>query len=149
MKGILLKSFYFILFMTVMLGGLASATEIGQIKTLEGEVFLIQDNTKSLAKLGDVLNQANIVETGNNGSVGITFIDNSRFSVGPNSRIELRQFSFNPTTHEGEFITDMPRGTLTVISGNIAKRSPEAMKIKTPSTILGFRGTKTAIKVTE
>ena len=149
MKRFLSSSFYFMLFMAVMLVGMASATEIGQIKTLKGEVFLVQDNTKSRAKLGDVLYQADVVETGNNGSVGITFIDNSRFSVGPNTRIELRQFRFNPTTHDGEFITDMTRGTLTVISGDIAKRSPEAMKIKTPSTILGFRGTKTAIKVTE
>jgi hypothetical protein len=149
MKRFLSSSFYFMLFMAVMLVGMASATEIGQIKTLKGEVFLVQDNTKSRAKLGDVLYQADVVETGNNGSVGITFIDNSRFSVGPNTRIELRQFRFNPTTHDGEFITDMTRGTLTVISGDIAKRSPEAMKIKTPSTILGFRGTKTAIKVVE
>ena len=149
MKRFSLPLVYVMLLMTVIFVGTAAATEIGQIKTLDGEVFLIQGNSKTQAKLGDVLHQADVVETGGNGSVGITFIDNSRFSVGPDSRIELRQFRFNPTTHEGEFITDVPRGTLTVISGDIAKRSPEAMKIKTPSTILGFRGTKTAIKVTE
>ena len=137
------------LLMAVMWAGMASAAEIGQIKTLEGEVFVIQNGTQSPARPGDKLHQADIVETGDNGSAGITFIDNSRFAVGPNTRIELSQFRFNPTTHEGEFVTDMPRGTLTVISGDIAKRTPEAMKIKTPSTILGFRGTKTAIKVTE
>ena len=149
MKRLLSSSATFMLFMIVILSGMASAMEIGQIKTLQGEVVLIQGNTQSPAKLGDVLHQADVVETGDNSSVGITFIDNSRFAVGPNTRIELRQFRFNPTTHDGEFITDMPRGTLTVISGDIAKQSPEAMKIKTPSTILGFRGTKTAILVTE
>ena len=149
MKRLLSTSLYIMLFMAVMLNGMASATEIGKIKTLKGEVLLIQGNTNSQAKLGDVLHQADVVETGDNASVGITFIDNSRFAVGPNTRIELRQFRFNPTTHDGEFVTDMPRGTLTVISGDIAKQSPEAMKVKTPTTILGFRGTKTAIKVTE
>lgn len=149
MKRLLSTSLYIMLFMAVMLNGMASATEIGQIKTLKGEVLLIQGNTNSQAKLGDVLHQADVVETGDNASVGITFIDNSRFAVGPNTRIELRQFRFNPTTHDGEFVTNMPRGTLTVISGDIAKQSPEAMKVKTPTTILGFRGTKTAIKVTE
>lgn len=149
MKRLLSPLLYLILYISVVSAGTASATEIGQIKTLEGEVFLILGNTKSPAKLGDVLHQAYVVETGNQASVGITFIDNSRFALGPNSRIELSQFSFNPTTHEGEFVTDMPRGTLTVISGDITKQSPEAMKIRTPSTILGFRGTKTAIKVTE
>ena len=128
---------------------MASAADIGQIKTLKGDVYIIQDNTKSQAEPGDVLRQADIVETGDNGSVGITFIDNSRFAAGPNTRIELSQFRFNPTTHEGEFVATMPRGTLAVISGDIAKQEPEAMKIKTPNTILGFRGTKTAIEVIE
>ena len=149
MKRLLSSLCYLMLFVTIMLTGMASAGEIGQIKTLKGEVLLIQDNAKSQAKPGDVLHQADIVETGNNGSVGITFIDNSRFSAGPNTRLELKQFRFNPTTHDGEFVTDMTRGTLTAISGQIAKRSPEAMEIKTPATILGFRGTKTAIKVIE
>ena len=70
-------------------------------------------------------------------------------SAGPNSRIELKQFSFNPTTQDGEFVTDVQRGTLAVVSGQIAKRSPNAMKVKTPTTILGVRGTTFAVKVEE
>jgi len=38
---------------------------------------------------------------------------------------------------------------LAIISGQIAKRSPDAMKVRTPTTILGVRGTKFAIKVDE
>ena len=90
-----------------------------------------------------------MLTTGPNGSVGITFIDNTRFSAGPNSRIELKQFRFNPTTHEGEFLTDMQHGTLAIVSGQIAKRSPDAMKVKTPTTILGVRGTTFAVKIDE
>lgn len=123
--------------------------QIGQIKMINGEVSIVRNDTKSPAKPGDLLQQYDVVETGSKGSVGITFIDNSRFSAGPNTRIELKQFRFNPTTHDGEFTTDMNRGTLAVISGQIAKRSPEAMKIKTPTTIIGIRGTKVAVKVNE
>ena len=124
----------------------SSFAEIGQIKTLKGEVSIIRNGSAIQAKPGDVLYQADVVETGPKGSVGITFIDNSRFSAGPNTRLELKQFRFNPTTHEGEFSADINRGTLAVISGQIAKRSPEAMRIKTPTTILGFRGTKITLK---
>jgi len=127
----------------------SAPTEIGQIKSRAGEVFITRDGTKFQAQARDLLQQADIIETGMNGSVGITFVDNSRFSAGPNTRIELKQFRFNPTTQEGNFITDMNRGTLTIISGQIAKHSPEAMKLKTPTTILGFRGTKVAVKVSE
>ncbi len=136
-------------FFAVLMGVDSALAEIGQIKTLNGDVFILRDNNKIAAKVGDLLRQADVVETGKAGSVGITFIDSSRFSAGPDTRLELSRFRFNPTTHDGEFLTGLDRGTLTVISGQIAKRSNEAMKIKTPTTILGFRGTRVAVKVTE
>ena len=123
--------------------------EIGQIKNVTGQVFLLRNNVQQPAKTGDLIEQADVLFTGPNGSVGITFIDNSRFSAGPNSRIELKQFRFNSTTHEGEFLTEMQHGTLAIVSGQIAKRSPDAMKVKTPTTILGVRGTTFAVKIDE
>jgi hypothetical protein len=125
----------------------AVAAEIGQIKNVTGQVFLLRANHQQPAKAGDLIEQADIVTTGANGSVGITLIDNSRLSAGPNSRIEFNQFRFDPTTQEGESLTAVRRGTLAVVSGQIAKRSPEAMKIQTPTTILGVRGTTFAVKV--
>ena len=133
----------------VTLLGHSAWAEIGQIKNVAGQVFLSRNNVQQPAKTGDLIEQADVLTTGPNGSVGITFIDNTRFSAGPNSRIELKQFRFNPTTHEGEFLTDMQHGTLAIVSGQIAKRSPDAMKIKTPTTILGVRGTTFAVKIDE
>lgn len=140
---------FVLLFVTILMVTGTALAEIGQIKTLNGEVYILRDNNRIPAELGAILYQADIVETGTSGSVGMTFIDSSRFSAGPDTRLELSRFRFNPTTHDGEFLTDLDRGTLTVISGQIAKRSNEAMKIKTPTTILGFRGTRVAVKVTE
>jgi hypothetical protein len=131
------------------MAGPAAAAEIGQIKNTAGEVLLLRNNNQRPAKSGDVVEQGDIFITGAKGSVGITLIDNSRLSIGPNSRIELKQFRFNPTTHEGESLTEVRRGTLAIVSGQIAKRSPDAMKVQTPTTILGVRGTTFALKVDE
>jgi len=133
----------------VILLGHSVWAQIGQIKNVAGQVSLVRNNVQQPAKTGDLLEQADVLTTGPNGSVGITFIDNTRFSAGSNSRIELKQFRFNPTTQEGDFVTDVQQGTLAIISGQIAKRSPDAMKVRTPTTILGVRGTKFAIKVDE
>jgi hypothetical protein len=130
-------------------GHRAAAAEIGQIKNVSGQVSVWRNNVQHTAKPGDLLEQADVLTTGANSSVGVTFIDNSRLSAGPNTRIELKQFRFDPTTNNGEFLADMQRGTLAVVSGQIAKRSPEAMKVKTPTTILGVRGTTFAVKVDE
>lgn len=128
---------------------IVAAAEIGQIKNVTGQVFLLRNNAQQPAKAGDLVEQADVLTTGVNGSVGITLIDNSRLSAGPNSRIELKQFRFNPTTQEGESLTEVKRGTLAIVSGQIAKRSPDAMKVQTPTTILGVRGTSFAVKVEE
>ena len=124
-----------------------AAAEIGQIKNVAGQVFLVRNGVQQTAKAGDLLEQADLLMTGANGSVGITLIDNSRLSAGPNSRVELKQFRFDPTTNEGGSVTEVQRGTLAIVSGQIAKRDPDAMKIKTPTTVLGVRGTTFAVKV--
>ena len=133
----------------VTLAGHSAWAEIGQIKNVAGQVLLSRNNVQQSARAGDLVEQADVLTTGPNGSLGITFIDNTRLSAGPNSRIELKQFRFNPTTQEGEFLTDMQHGTLAIVSGQIAKRSPDAMKVKTPTTILGVRGTTFAVKIDE
>jgi hypothetical protein len=43
----------------------------------------------------------------------------------------------------------MQHGTLAVISGRIASHSPDAMKVRTPTAILGVRGTKFLVQVKE
>jgi hypothetical protein len=130
-------------------GGSSAAAEIGQIKNVSGQVSLWRNNFEMSAKAGDLLEQADVLTTGVDGSFGVTFIDNSRLSAGPNSRVEIKKFRFNPTTNDGEFLTDMQHGTLAIVTGQIAKRSPDAMKVKTPTTILGVRGTTFAVKVEE
>jgi hypothetical protein len=127
----------------------AIGAEIGQIKTLTGEVHIIRQNEPRPAQVGDLLEQADIVVTGAASSVGITFIDDSRVSAGPSSRIALEQFRFDPTTHEGVFHTKMQRGTLAIISGQIASQTPGAMQVQTPRLLLGVRGTKFLVKVEE
>ena len=129
------------------LGQAAWADAIGQIKLLSGEVAIVRNNVRSSAQPGDLLEKADTLLTGTDGRVGITFIDNSRFSMGPNSRIALEKFTFNPTTHEGEFLTRVEHGTLAVISGHIAHSAQDAMQVQTPTTILGVRGTRFLVQV--
>ena len=131
------------------LGQVAWADAIGQIKTLSGDVSIVRNSVKSPAKAGDLLEKADTLMTGVDGRLGVTFIDNSRFSLGPNSQVALEKFTFNPTTQEGEFLTKVERGTLAVISGQIAHSAQDAMKVKTRTTILGVRGTRFVVQVEE
>ncbi len=127
----------------------ALADEAGRIKVSKGDVKIERDGKLIAAPVGAVVDVADTVKTGADGSVGITFHDNSLLSAGPNSELVVEKFVFDSTTHQGEFDTRLKKGTLAVVSGKIVKQSPEAMRIKTPAAIMGVRGTEFIVKVDE
>ena len=126
-----------------------SADDIGQVKTAKGAVHIEREGQKLPATVGAKVRETDIVVTGADGSVGIAFVDNSLLSAGPNSMLAIERYAFDSTTHAGAFDTRLTRGTLAVVSGKIAKQSPDAMKVRTPAAILGVRGTEFVVRAEE
>ncbi|HEY7945609.1 MAG: FecR domain-containing protein [Burkholderiales bacterium] len=121
---------------------LAGAQEIGQIKTAKGRVTIQRGGQALPATVGMRLHAADVVKTGADSSVGITMDDDSLLSAGPGSVLSLDRYAFEPTTNQGRFDASLNKGTLAVISGRIAKGSRDAMTVRTPTAILGVRGTE-------
>ena len=121
--------------------------QIGQINTATGTVSVVRGGASKPIAVGEPVYQQDVVETGANSSVGITFVDNSVFSTGPGSSLSLDQFHFDSSSFKGDMLAKLKKGTLTVVSGDIARSSPGNMKIQTPTAILGVRGTTFAIEV--
>lgn len=135
---------------TLLAGALAlpvAATDIGQVKIAKGQVSIERDGQSLPAEAGARLRAADVLKTGADGSVGVTMSDNSLLSAGPNSILVLDRYAFDPTTSQGRFDATLQKGSLAVISGRIAKQSPEAMTVRTPSSILGVRGTEFVVAV--
>lgn len=125
----------------------AADEPIGRIKTVFGKVTITRAGAEVPVTLGANLFESDVVATAADGKVGMTFADNSMISLGPNSQLGLDKFRFNTTTYEGEFDSSLKKGTLAAVSGRISKQTPEAMKVRTPSAILGVRGTRFVVQV--
>ena len=123
--------------------------DVGQIKVATGQVFVDRKGESLAGRVGLVLEADDVLRTGADSSVGITMRDNSLLSAGPNSILSLERFEFDATTGDGRFDARLQRGTLAVTSGRIAKKSPQAMTVRTPSAVLGVRGTEFAVAVDE
>lgn len=141
--------FGFLLLLCAIVAMPAQAGEAGRIKVSKGDVQIERAGKRLAAPVGTMIQTRDTVKTGPNGSVGITFQDNSLLSAGPNSELVIERFVFDSTTHKGEFDTALKKGTLAVVSGKIVKQSPEAMRVKTPAAIMGVRGTEFVVKVDE
>jgi hypothetical protein len=123
----------------------AGAAEIGQIKVSNGQVTIERKGESLPGRVGTRLESSDVLKTGPDGSVGVTMSDNSLLSAGPNSILSLDRFEFDPTSNQGRFEARLQQGSLAVVSGRIAKQSPDAMTVRTPSAILGVRGTEFAL----
>ena len=124
-----------------------AAAEIGRIKSAIGTASVQRGSDHIAAKVGQDLMPGDWLETGKDGRISLTFVDNTRFAVGPNSRIALTKFEYDRTTQKGSFITKVERGSLAVVSGRISKSGRDAMQMQTPTSLLGVRGTRFIIEV--
>ena len=126
-----------------------ATAEVGQIKVAKGQVSVDRKGQALVGAVGLLLEASDVLKTGADGSVGITMRDNSLLSAGPNSILALERFEFDPTTSQGRFDARLQRGSLAVVSGRMAKQSREAMTVRTPSAVLGVRGTEFVVAVDE
>ena len=120
----------------------AEATDIGRIKVSSGEVHVERAGQRLAGSVDAPVRASDTIVTGPGGSVGITFIDHSRVAAGPNSVLALDRYTYDQATQRGAFDATLKRGTLGVVSGRIAKQSPDAMTVRTAALVLGVRGTE-------
>lgn len=129
--------------------GASAADEIGQVKVARGAVSVERAGAMLPATVGLRLQPADTLRTGADGAVGITMNDDSLLSAGPNSVLVLSHYALDPVTSQGRLDAALNKGTLVVVSGRIAKQAPDAMTVRTPTAILGARGTEFAVSVAE
>ena len=149
MNGLAVTTRWLSLLALLTLCSSAGAAEIGQIKVAKGQVTLERKGQSMPTRVGMRLETADVLKTGADGAVGITMADNSLLSAGPNSILSLERFDYDPTTNQGRFDTQLQKGSLSVISGRMAKQSPDAMTVRTPSAILGVRGTEFVVSAND
>lgn len=123
-----------------------AAGEAGTVKTLKGSATIERGTQKQPVAVGASVMAADRIVTGADGMVGITLRDNTLLTAGPNSTLELNKFVFDSTTHAGTVDASVKRGTLAVISGKVAKTSPDNVRFSTPAMTLGVRGTEFIIE---
>jgi hypothetical protein len=129
--------------------GAAFGADIGLVKVAQGKVEIQRGAATMPAAVGTAVRASDVIVTGADSAAGITFSDNSLVSVGANSVFAIDKYRFDTTTHAGEFEGNLRKGRLAAVSGKMVKQSPESMKIRTPSAIMGVRGTEFVVQVDE
>jgi hypothetical protein len=119
----------------------------GVVKTSKGLVMLDRSGQRHALNVGFPVEAGDRISTGPGGYAGITLRDDTLLTMGPNSSFVLDKFQFDPKTDSGNYLVSMFRGVFMVVSGLIARQSPESVEFRTPTATIGIRGTEFIVEL--
>ena len=106
------------------------------IKVSKGGVQILRGEKTYGGHLGAKLKVNDTVVTAADGSVGLVFLDSSILTMGPDTEVLLKRYSFDPTTYMGGFDAHVKRGTVSLQAGNLADSGPDNVSVSTPQAEL-------------
>ena len=96
-------------------------------------------------KAGDLVYKGDIVSTGADAAVGITFVDGTVFNLASNARMVLNEFVYDPKGNSNSTFFSLSKGAFTFFAGKVARTGN--MKIDTPIATMGIRGTIAHVEI--
>ena len=125
------------------------ASIIGDVILHEGNANIERTDGEDVDAKKDLdIFQYDTVKTGK-GKVAIGFIDDTRVDVTQHSKLIIDEFVYDPNTKTGKLSLKAALGTVRYASGQIAKTTPTAVQIKTPTATIGVRGTDFSMTIDE
>ena len=79
------------------------------------------------------------IKTGPEGKLQILLLDQTSFTIGANSEMELDEFVFDPATNAGKVSAKIVKGAFRFVTGKVARRDPASMQVQTPVGTIGDR----------
>ncbi len=124
-----------------------SSDAAGRVKTSIGSASIVRGGQSAPAAVGALVYESDLLRTGADGQLAVMLKDDTRISLGPRSEVALAAFAYAPADGRLAMVLRVARGAMAYVSGRIAKLMPEAVRLETPTSVIGVRGTHALVKV--
>jgi VCBS repeat-containing protein len=118
---------------------------IGHVTKLAGSATVIRNGVSIILNMGDNVEKNDVVQSGSNTTLGITFIDGTVFGLSSNARMVLNEMVYDPNGSNNSSLMSLVAGTISFVAGETAKHGD--MKIDTPVATMGIRGTAVLVQI--
>jgi hypothetical protein len=127
----------------------SSLTRIGGAAAVRGVVSAVApDSTVGrVIESGKPLFLNDHVTTKADGRLQVMLLDETVFTIGPDSDMVLDEFVYDPNTGAGKVTARLTKGVFRFVTGKVARQAPSNMKISVPTATIGIRGTKAVLEV--
>lgn len=135
----------FILACGLAFAGPVAAQRIGAVEEVRSTAFGTPPaGTRAMIALRRGVVQDERIETASDAAVGMRFVDDTIFRVGPDSTVLLDAYVYDSRSGQGTVSLALLRGGFRYVSGRMAKTG---VQLVTPSVTIGVRGTDFAVIV--
>lgn len=125
-------------------GPVAAQTAVGEAVVVVRDVTGDLGGTVRALAVDNPVHQDELVTTRAESATEITFQDGTHLSLGPDSRLTLDEFVYDPASQTGALAIDLSVGVLRFVSGAMQE---DGVVITTPVATIGIRGTIVTIFV--
>jgi VCBS repeat-containing protein len=126
-------------------GSTAVAHIIGHVSKLAGSATAIRNGVSIILNQGDSVEKGDVVATGSDSTLGVTFIDGTVFGLSSNARMVLNEMVYDPNGSNNSSLISLVAGTISFVAGETAKHGD--MKVDTPVATMGIRGTAVLVEI--
>ncbi|MGB9115991.1 beta strand repeat-containing protein, partial [Bradyrhizobium sp.] len=126
-------------------GSTSVSKVIGHVSKLVGTATAIRNGVSVILNNGDNVEKGDVVQSGSNSTLGITFIDGTVFGLSSNARMVLNEMVYDPNGSNNSSLLSLVAGTISFVAGETAKHGD--MKVDTPVATMGIRGTAVLVEI--
>ena len=123
----------------------AAAVVVGHVTKLTGSATAIRNGVSIILNKGDNVDKGDVVQSGSDSTLGVTFIDGTVFGLSSNARMVLNEMVYDPNGSNNSSLLSLVAGTISFVAGETAKHGD--MKVDTPVATMGIRGTAVLVEI--
>ncbi len=120
-----------------------AADQAGVSAAVKGQVALNRPQASVGRQVvgGEPIFLQDAIQSGPRSGMQILLLDETVFTIGPESELVVDEFVYDPQTNRGKVSAQITKGVFRFVTGRVARENPADMNVKLPSGTLGVRGT--------
>ncbi|MGD9894710.1 MAG: VCBS domain-containing protein, partial [Dehalococcoidia bacterium] len=122
-----------------------TAEAIGKVATATGNATIVRNGVAVAVNSGDVVLKNDVMRTGGDGALGVTFNDGTTFSLSANAQMAVNDFVYQDGGSNNQAVFNLVRGSISFFASQVAKTGD--MKVTTPTATMGIRGTTVVVDI--
>lgn len=118
---------------------------VGNVVKMSGSAVITRNGVPVELKQGDRLLKGDVIQTGPDTTIGISFVDGTALGLASNARIVLDEMTYDPNGSSNSSLLSLVQGAITLVAGHTAKFGN--MRVETPVATMGIRGTAVMVEI--